>query len=132
MKTYFAAQKENKSYTTMTSRILLVTNQLLTYELVKGSKTEISGSVGEEFSGSMDEGGEKDCVESEDELRNIGSSSDIEGENNLLVYREGDEKKNDFNYKVGRLFSSNSQFKWVVEVHEAVNRKSIKFTKNDK
>nr|GMD93281.1 uncharacterized protein LOC109179198 [Ipomoea batatas] len=37
--------------------------------------------------------GEKDCVESEDELRSISSNSDIEGENNLLVYREGDEKK---------------------------------------
>nr|GMC95422.1 Zinc knuckle family protein [Ipomoea batatas]GME08918.1 Zinc knuckle family protein [Ipomoea batatas] len=75
-------------------------------ELVKGGETEISDSVGGEFSESMNEGsddeqnlnvgnsstpnilsdrlnqidleGEKDCVESEDELRSIGSNSDIE------------------------------------------------------
>nr|GMD60473.1 uncharacterized protein LOC109179198 [Ipomoea batatas] len=75
-------------------------------EQVKGGETEISDSVGGEFQfmneGSDDEQnpdvgnsstsnilsdglnhidleGEKDCVESEDELRNIGSSSDIGG-----------------------------------------------------
>ncbi|XP_031124421.1 uncharacterized protein LOC116027130 isoform X2 [Ipomoea triloba] len=110
-----------------------------TDELVKWREIEISTSVGEDFSeaisdvlNQIDLEGEKDFVESEDELKSIGSSSDIEGENSLLVYKEGDEKKHGFHYKVGMIFSSNSQFKWVVEVHEAVNNKSIKFTKNDK
>nr|GMC52824.1 probable receptor-like protein kinase At5g47070 [Ipomoea batatas] len=110
-----------------------------TDELVKWREIEISTSVGEDFSeaisdvlNQIDLEGEKDFVESEDELKSIGSSSDIEGENSLLVYREGDEKKHSFHYKVGMIFSSNSQFKWAVEVHEAVNNKSIKFTKNDK
>nr|GMD13080.1 Zinc knuckle family protein [Ipomoea batatas] len=110
-----------------------------TDELVKWREIEKSTSVGEDFSeaisdvlNQIDLEGEKDFVESEDELKNIGSSSDIEGENSLLVYREGDEKKHGFHYKVGMIFSSNSQFKWAVEVHEAVNNKSIKITKNDK
>lgn len=76
--------------------------------------------------------GERDCVESEDELRSLGSNSDDEGSSNLLVYREGDEKKIDFKYQVGMIFSGNKQFKWVVEVHEALNKKSVKFIKNDK
>nr|GMD71634.1 Zinc knuckle family protein [Ipomoea batatas] len=110
-----------------------------TDELVKWREIEISTSVGEDFSeaisdvlNQIDLEGEKDFVESEDELKSIGSSSDIEGENSLLVYKEGDEKKHGFHYKVGMIFNSNSQFKWAVEVHEAVNNKSIKFTKNDK
>nr|GMD39078.1 uncharacterized protein LOC109179198 [Ipomoea batatas] len=110
-----------------------------TDELVKWREIEISTYVGEDFTeaisdvlNQIDLEGEKDFVESEDELKSIGSSSDIEGENSLLVYREGDEKKHSFHYKVGMIFSSNSQFKWAVEVHEAVNNKSIKFTKNDK
>nr|GLL49341.1 uncharacterized protein LOC109179198 [Ipomoea trifida] len=55
-----------------------------TDELVKWREIEISTSVGEEFSeaisdvlNQIDLEGEKDFVESEDELKSIGSSSDI-------------------------------------------------------
>nr|GMD39265.1 Zinc knuckle family protein [Ipomoea batatas] len=72
-----------------------------------------------------------DYVISEDELRSLSSDSEIESEKPSLVYREGDVKKPRFQWQVHMIFSSHKEFKWTVECYASMNKKAVKFVKNE-
>nr|GMD32733.1 Zinc knuckle family protein [Ipomoea batatas] len=72
-----------------------------------------------------------DYVISEDELRSLSSDSETESAKPSLVYREGDVKKPRFQWQVHMIFSSHKEFKWTVECYASMNKKAVKFVKNE-